>query len=149
MSVPGAALIAILLAIAALHFSWGVGNVWPGHDSNSLRETVAGTARGPMYGFWACAMVAGALAAAAAIVWSRHSPLMESPLRWVILAGYAVLILVFAARGLAAYVSPVFEYARGRPFFELNLWLYAPLCLLIAALYVLDFPRGRVVAEGV
>lgn len=141
MSLYAAALIAILLAIAALHLSWGVGSTWPGHDSNSLRETVVGTARGPMYGFWACAMVAGALAAAAAVVWARHSPLMDGLLRWVILAGYVVLILVFAARGLAPYVSPVFEYARGRPFFDLNLWLYAPLCLLIAALFVLDFPR--------
>lgn len=142
MSIPGVALIVILLAIAALHLSWGLGNVWPGHDSNSLRETVVGTSGGPMYGFWACAMVAGALGAAAAIVWARHSPLMDGPLRWVIFAGYVVLILVFAARGLAPYVSPVFEYARGRPFFELNLWLYAPLCLLIAALLALDFPRA-------
>lgn len=143
MSLQGGALIAILLAIAGLHFYWGLGGFWPGHDSNSLRETVVGTKGGPMFGFWACAMVVGALAAAAAFVWARHSPLMQSPLRVVILAAYAVLILVFAARGVASYVSPVFDYARGRPFFELNLWLYAPLCLLIATLYVIDFPRGQ------
>jgi hypothetical protein len=141
VSLPGAALIAILLAIAGLHLYWGLGGLWPGHDSNSLRETVVGAARGPMPGLWPSAMVAAALAAAAIIVWARHSPLNEGMLRGLILAGYVVLILVFAARGLAPYVSPVFEYARGRPFFELNLWLYAPLCLAIAALYVLDFPR--------
>lgn len=143
MSLAAWALIAILLAIAALHLYWGFGGFWPGTDSNSLRETVAGTARGPMYGLAACAMVAGALGAAAAVVVARHSALMNSPLRLVVFAGYVVLILVFAARGLAPYVSPAFEYARGRPFFELNLWIYAPLCLAIAALFVLDFPRTR------
>jgi Protein of unknown function (DUF3995) len=143
VSVVSGALIAILLAIAALHLYWGFGGLWPGSDSNSLRDTVVGAARGPMYGLVACAMVAGALGAAAAVVVARHSALMNSPLRLVILAGYVVLILIFAARGIAPYVSPVFEYARGRPFFELNLWVYAPLCLAIAALFVIDFPRTR------
>jgi len=96
-----------------------------------------------MPGFAPSAAVAGALVAAAAIVYARHSGLMSGPLSWLVFAGYAVLILIFAARGLAAYVSPVFEYARGRPFFELNLKLYAPLCLLIAALFALDLPRSQ------
>jgi hypothetical protein len=39
-------------------------------------------------------------------------------------------------------VSPVFEYARGTPFFELNRLYYAPLCLLIAAALAADFPRA-------
>lgn len=148
MSASGAILIAVLMAIAALHLYWGFGGVWPGGDADSLRATVVGTARGAMPGLALCALVAGALAAAAAIVWARHSPLMEGPLRLVLLAGYAVLILVFAARGLAPYVSPVFEYARGQPFFALNLWLYAPLCLALAGLLILDFPRGARAGEG-
>jgi hypothetical protein len=143
LTLAGGALVAILLAIAALHFYWGVGGVWPGTDSETLRQTVVGTASGPMYGFLACAIVAGALASAAAVVVVRHSGLMGGPLRFLVLAGYVVLILVFAMRGIAPYVTPVFEYARGRPFFELNLWLYAPLCLAIATLLLLDFPRGR------
>jgi hypothetical protein len=143
VSVVGATLIVILLAIAALHLYWGFGGSWPGTDANSLRETVVGTARGPMYGLAACAMVAGALGAAAALVVMRHTIATEGLLRFVVLAGYCVMILVFAGRGLAPYVSPVFEYARGRPFFALNLWMYAPLCLAIAALLVIDFPRGR------
>jgi hypothetical protein len=143
VSLSGAALIAVLLAIAALHFYWGVGGVWPGTDSETLRQIVVGTPSGPMFGFFACAMVAGALVAAALIVLARHSALIGGPTRILIFAGYAVLILVFGARGIAPYVSPIFEYARGRPFFDLNLWLYAPLCLVTAALLLLDFPRGR------
>jgi hypothetical protein len=141
-------LIFILLAIAALHLYWGFGGFWPGTDADSLRATVVGTARGPMYGLAACAMVAGALGAAAALVVMRHTIGTTGLLRLVVLAGYCVMILVFAARGLAPYVSPVFEYARGRPFFDLNLWLYAPLCLAIAALLVLDFPRRRTGEAG-
>lgn len=143
MSIVGATLIVILLAIAALHLYWGFGGYWPGTDANSLRETVVGTASGPMYGLAACAMVAGALGAAAALVAMRHSIGETGLLRLFVLAGYCVLILLFAGRGIAPYVSPVFEYARGRPFFALNLWLYAPLCLAIAALLIIDFPRGR------
>ena len=143
MSLPGAAVIAALLAIAALHLYWGFGGVWPGTDSNSLREIVVGTRGGPMYGLAACALVAGALITAAAVVAARHSTLIGGPLKLLILAAYCVLILVFMVRGLAPYVSPVFEYARGRPFFELNLWLYAPLCLAIAALLAFDFLDSR------
>lgn len=93
-----------------------------------------------MYGLAPSAMVAGALVAAAAIVAARHSAEMHGPFGWIIVAGYVVLILVFAGRGLAPYVTSVFEYARGQPFFDLNLRFYAPLCLAIAALLVLDFP---------
>lgn len=140
MSLPGAALIALLLAIAALHLYWGLGGFWPGHDSDSLRRTVVGTSSGRMYGLGPSAMVAGALAAAAIVVAARHSALMQGPISLIVIAGYVVLVMVFAGRGLAPYVSPVFEYARGQPFFDLNLRIYAPLCLVIAALFVLDFP---------
>lgn len=93
-------------------------------------------------------MVAGALAAAAAIVWARHSALMGSGLSWIVLAGYVVLILVFGLRGLAPYVAPVFEYARGTPFFDMNRLYYAPLCLIIAALFVFDHPAWRAAAHA-
>ncbi|MGE0596533.1 MAG: DUF3995 domain-containing protein [Hyphomonadaceae bacterium] len=146
MSPSGAALVAIFCALAALHLYWGAGGLWPGHDQNSLREMVVGAsgpmppAVGPLPGWAAAALVAGLLAAGAAIVAARHSGLMATPLRWLIAAGYVGLILVFAARGLAPYLSAVFEYARDKPFYALNLRLYAPLCLLIATLLVVDFP---------
>lgn len=93
-----------------------------------------------MYGFVACAAVALALTAAAAVVAARHSPIMNTGFGWIVTAGYVVLILVFALRGLAPYVTPVYEYARGTPFFDLNRLYYAPLCLCIAAGLALNFP---------
>lgn len=143
MSAIGGALIAVLLALAALHLYWGVGGRWPGQDENSLRLIVAGVKTGPMYGFWACAAVAGALSAAAATVWMRHGPMMSGSFAWIVFAGYVALILVFGLRGLGAYVTPVFEYARGTPFFELNRLYYAPLCLLIAAALAVNSPFIR------
>lgn len=149
MSLAGGALIAILLALAALHLYWGVGGLWPGQDQNSLRLMVVGNPGpmpppvGPLPGWASASLIAALLATAAAIVFARHTSLMQGGLRWIIAAGYVTLILVFALRGLAAYVSPAFEYARGAAFYDLNRLYFAPLCLLIAALLLWDFPRLR------
>lgn len=142
MTIIGAALIAVLLAIGALHLYWGLGGRWPGHDDASLVSIVAGAKSGRMYGLAACAAVAFALASAAAVVGVRHSVIMSSGVAWIVTAGYVVLILVFALRGLAPYFTPAYEYARGTPFFDLNRLYYAPLCLLIAAGFAVNFP-GR------
>lgn len=140
MSPVGGILIAILLALAGLHFYWGLGGRWPGHDDDSLRLLVVGTPRGAMYGFGPSAMVAGALVAAATLVSARHGPILASDWGWIVRTGYVVMILVFGLRGIAPYVTPVFEYARGAPFFELNRLYYAPLCLLIAAGLAINAP---------
>jgi hypothetical protein len=141
VSALGAALIAVLLLLAGLHLYWGLGGRWPGYDDNSLRLMVVGTKHGRMYGFWPSAMVAAALASAALVVFARHSGL-AGPFSWIVIAGYVVLLLVFGLRGLAPYLTPAFEYARDTPFFALNQSYYAPLCLLIAAGLVFDFPRA-------
>lgn len=142
MSPLGVGLIAILLSLAGLHLYWGLGGRWPGHDEESLRLLVAGIRNGPMYGLGPCAMVAAALAAAAAVVYAGHSSIVPAQFTWIVLAGYVVLILVFGMRGLAPYLSPAFEYARGTPFFDLNRLYYAPACLLVAVALAADFPRG-------
>ncbi len=142
MTLTGGALIAVMLAIGALHLYWGFGGRWPGHDDASLVSMVAGAKSGRMYGLAACAAVTFALTAAAAIVAARHSAIMGSSFAWIVTAGYVVMIAVFALRGLAPYVTPVFEYVRGTPFFELNRLYYAPLCLAIAAGLAINFP-GR------
>ena len=141
MSILGAALISIFVLIGALHLYWGFGGRWPGHNEDSLRLLVSGVKSGPMYGLGPCAAVALALGAAAGIVVARHSAIVTSPFAWVVIAGYVVLILVFFLRGAAPYVSPVFEYARGTPFFGMNRLYYAPLCLGIAAALIANFPR--------
>lgn len=140
MSAIGYGLVSVFLLLAALHLYWGVGGYWPGHDADSLRLRVVGTHSGPMFGFVACAMVASALGAAALVVLARHGLIPTGAFGWIAIAGYGVLMLVFASRGVAPYLTPVFEYARGAPFFELNRVYYAPLCLAIAVALLLDFP---------
>ncbi|MBC7769115.1 MAG: DUF3995 domain-containing protein [Phycisphaerales bacterium] len=142
------ALVTIFFALAGLHLYWGLGGFWPGTDGDTLRLRVVGTHTGPMFGFAASALVAGALAAAAAIVLARHYVTSIAPIGWVVTAGYVVLFAVFAGRGVLPYVSDVFSYARGTPFYDLNLRYYAPLCLLIAALLAADFLRAPVERAG-
>jgi len=136
------ALIAVLLALAVLHLYWGFGGYWPGHDAASLREMVVGARGARMYGLGPSAMVAGALTAAAAVVVVRHSAVMTSGFGWVFTAGYIVLILVFGLRGLAPYLTSIFDYSRGTAFFDLNRHIYAPLCLALAVGLVFDYPGG-------
>lgn len=143
MNAFGVGLVAILLVLAALHLYWGVGGFWPGSDADSLRLHVVGTRSGAMPGFAACAAVAGALVAAAGVVLARHGVVPLGSFAWLATAGYVALIFVFGLRGLAPYLTPVFSYAQGTPFFELNRLYYAPLCLAIAAALLADFPFAR------
>jgi hypothetical protein len=140
--VIGVALIVVLLTLSALHLYWGLGGRWPGHDAASLREMVVGTRGSRMYEFGPSAMVAVALAAAALIVLWGQSPLAGGLHVWIVYGGYAVLILVFGLRGLATYLTPIFDYARGTAFFDLNRQIYSPLCLAIALGLIVTYPPG-------
>jgi Protein of unknown function (DUF3995) len=134
-------LVVVLLALAGLHLYWGLGGYWPGADGPSLSERVVGT-RGRPPGFLACALVALALLAAAGVVVSAHAGPAFGRQSWIAYGGYACLILVFGLRGLASYLTPVFGYARGTPFYDLNRKYYSPLCVIIAVLLIVDYPSG-------
>jgi hypothetical protein len=142
VSIIAAGLILVLTALAGLHLYWGFGGYWPGADAVSLSERVAGTSRPVASKLASCAMVAAALLAAAAIVFAGQRAIGDGFPALIIFGGYVVLILVFGLRGLAPYLTPVFDYARETPFFELNRRYYAPLCLLISLGLVLSFPSG-------
>ncbi|WP_426030415.1 DUF3995 domain-containing protein [Caulobacter sp. DWP3-1-3b2] len=119
-----------LLALAGIHLYWGLGGRWPGHDEASMVEHVVGRTRGMRSpGLLASVAVALALAAggvlvAATLTSTVWDPQLEAA-RWV-------MFVVFAGRGLATYVPPVFRYAEGTPFATLNRRAYGPLCLAIA-----------------
>ncbi|HEV7692389.1 MAG TPA: DUF3995 domain-containing protein [Hyphomonadaceae bacterium] len=146
MSLIPVALICVLVALAALHLYWGFGGFWPGTDGKTLSERVAGTSRNVASKLSSCAMVSAALLAAAAIVVAGQVEIAGAFPALIVLGGYAVLILVFALRGLAPYLTPAFNYARATPFFELNRRYYAPLCLLIAAGLIASYPAGLAAA---
>lgn len=121
----------ILFLLAAIHLYWGFGGRWPGHDEASMVEHVVGRTRGMKApGLLASAAVALALAIGGGLVLATIFP--PPPLEPLLQAARWILFAVFAGRGLAAYVPPVFRYAEGTPFWRLNRRAYGPLCLAIA-----------------
>ena len=134
-------LVVVLLALAGVHAYWGLGGYWPGVDGPSLSERVVGT-RGSPPGFLASGLVALALLAAAGVVVSAHERIAFGLKSWIVYGGYGCLILVFGLRGLATYLTPVFRYAEGTPFYDLNRRYYSPLCMILAALLIVDYPPG-------
>jgi hypothetical protein len=138
------ALVVVLSLIVALHLYWGIGGRWPGKDAKSLASIVVGTSSRPMPGLIACALVAAALMAQVGLVAVSNGWMSLSLPMWALQAAFAGAIAVLGARGAATYVAPqVFKYAEGTPFHALNRWAYSPLCLLIAAGLVWEFPYGR------
>jgi hypothetical protein len=127
----------VLVALAALHAWWGVGGRWPGHDERSLVEMVVGRTRSTrMPGLVRCMLVALALFAAAGLVALQGNVISVDfgvPGARLVQAGFWMAGAVFALRGLAGFIPPIFAYADGTPFASLNRRFYSPLCLLIAA----------------
>jgi Protein of unknown function (DUF3995) len=68
MTLLAGSVIAVLLALAALHLYWGFGGFWPGRDGPTLAERVAGWKSKRPASLASCAAVALALAASALIV---------------------------------------------------------------------------------
>lgn len=121
----------VLFLLSAVHLYWGLGGRWPGHDEASMVEHVVGRTRGMKApGLVASAAVALALAIGGGLVLASAFP--PTPLEPLLKIGRWGLLAVFAGRGLATYVPPVFRYAEGTPFWRLNRRAYGPLCLAIA-----------------
>jgi hypothetical protein len=137
MKFTPAILIVVLVALAALHAWWGVGGRWPGHDERSLVELVIGRTRSMrMPSLVRCLLVASALFAAAGLVAVKGKVIAAdfgTAGEMFVQVGFWMACAVFALRGLAGYIPPVFAYADGTPFASLNRRFYSPLCLLIAA----------------
>jgi hypothetical protein len=123
-------LAATLLALAGIHLYWAFGGRWPGHDEASMVEHVVGRTRGMRAPSLLSGLaVALALATGGVLVLATLAPTAWDG--WLKAARWG-LLAVFAGRGLATYVPPVFRYAEGTPFATLNRRAYGPLCLAIA-----------------
>jgi hypothetical protein len=140
-----AILIIVLAALSALHAWWGVGGRWPGHDERSLVELVVGRTRSmQMPSFVASMLVASALAVVAVLVALQGKVIsvdFDVPGEWLVQTGFWIVCAVFALRGVAGFIPPIFAYADGTPFARLNRRFYSPLCLLIAAGFVVTGTR--------
>ncbi|NJK45685.1 MAG: DUF3995 domain-containing protein [Pleurocapsa sp. SU_196_0] len=127
---------AILITLCVLHLYWAVGGKWPGTSSINLNEIVVGGApRTQPPSSLACAIVAICLAVASWVTLATRgfvSPLLSAELnRWAAWGLVAVLTL----RGLGGYLEThIRPSVIGTPYARLNLILYSPLCLMLAAM---------------
>ena len=126
------ALAFVLTAIAAAHFYWAFGGVWPAADEAGLVNTVVGdrqaTHAPPA---WLTVVVAVAIettAVVSALLTLRFGNVIDAA---VTFAG-ALLSLTFLARFGVGYLEFWRRRFSRQPFAQLDAALYSPLCLAIA-----------------
>jgi len=138
----GLALVVVLAGIGLIHLAWALGLNWPGTDPVTRAAIVVGTPNRALIGFFGWGALSACFFLAVGVVWIAQQPIIHPLRAFVAYGGYIVLITVFGLRGLAPYVTQVFDYARSTPFYMLNRRYYAPLCIAIAIGLIVDFPAG-------
>lgn len=134
--VIGWTLFCVLSLFAAIHVYWAFGGLWPAQTVEKLIHTVIGDPRFErMPPVWMTIAVAIALLIAAWIGLERASIVQILPF-WMVKLGCWVLIAVFTLRSLSAFLVPAGFRTPTPPFTEPfatnDVWLYGPLCGLIA-----------------
>lgn len=129
-------LFAVLSAIAALHLLWASGSTWPVANREQFARTLIGIDTDyETLSAGLCTAVALLIFAAALLpLWNIGSISLPLP-NWCKQSAPWVLLAVFALRGLSTYILP--NLPRCEPFRTLDRRYFAPLCLLLAAGYLL------------
>jgi hypothetical protein len=147
-------LIPLLTAIAGIHAYWGFGGLWPASSERDLVDLVVGKMPGDkMPGLVACLAVTAALLVTAVLVAVRAGllPTPKGGLMHVLpRVGFWGAGSVFLLRGVVGLIPMVTASASDTMFYRWNIWLYSPLCLAIAFLFLwvaldrpLPTPRKR------
>jgi len=146
--VVGWALFCVLSVIAIIHTYWAFGGVWPAQSVKALIHTVIGDPRFfAMPPTWMTLCVSIALMAAGWIALERAEIVRFLP-RWMVTLGAWVLLIVFILRGLSSFLVAFgirhVTSSLTEPFATYDVWLYGPLCVLIALGYLtLTFKKMR------
>jgi hypothetical protein len=125
-----------LMTIAALHVAWGFGMTFPAANRDDLFHLVVGATRQTeMPTLPQCLAAAAAIFSAGAVA-LLVADLVKLPLpSWVVTALGALVTLVFAGRGVAAYTPAWRRRFAKQPFASMDQSWYGPLCLLLAACF--------------
>ncbi len=126
------AIYCVLVAIAALHFYWAAGGVWPRRDRMWLARTVVGrtgiaqmpSSRLTLAVSLAIFAIAHLPLMAAGMIWSPLPPALQALAMWAMAA-------VFFLRGIAGYTPAWRSAFRAQPFALYDQRYYSPLCLAI------------------
>jgi hypothetical protein len=131
------ALTLVLTAIAAAHFYWGLGGVWPAADEARLVDTIIGnrrvTAMPPQALTFVVAIAIESAAFVSALLTLRFGGVVDV----VVTAAGAVLSLTFLARFSFGYLEFWRVKFNRQPFARLDALVYSPLCLAIAVGFAL------------
>jgi len=135
-------LAAVLLAIGALHAYWGFGGVWPGVDGADCARRIAGfrgikAMPGPGASFSVAALIA--LAGLMPLVLVHPTGPTLGLLAAVAATGIA---LVFLGRGIAGFTPAWRRLTPEMPFARYDVRYYSPLCLAIAAGFIVLIYNG-------
>jgi hypothetical protein len=132
----------VLTATAAVHVAWGFGVRWPRKTEAELVTTVIGHKRDTMPPPLHCYLAACAIFTLGEIALMLAGLVQTPRPRWLVLFAGAGAALVFAGRGVAGYV-PAWRARHPRePFASLDRHCYSPLCLMLAAGFVVLLADG-------
>lgn len=130
----------ILSIFGFLHLYWGFGGLWPGKDEPGLARAVIGTnGIATMPPRWLTLLVAACLFLASIwpLIWLG---LIETPLPQPIrVIGMIGLIVIFTARGIAAYTPGYRKKHAEQPFASFDRQYYAPLCFMVGVFFAAIF----------
>ena len=135
----GLLIAAVLAADGLLHLYWATGHLWPARDPKTLSRAVLNvdiSFATPGVFALACALLLGAFTVLARV----HSlgmlgQLLPAPLLQL---GILVIAAGLLLRGLAGIVWALgLVAAKSELFYQLNLLLYTPVCLLLFAAAVI------------
>ena len=133
-----------MLAIAALHPAWGFSARWPTHDERGVVALVIGTTGRSRMPSQAHCVIAAAAIFAAGLVELALAGVISVPVSAPLTCAASVLAaLVFAARGIAAYIPAWRRHFAQELIASLDRNWYGPLCLLLAAGFIV-LAIGRV-----
>ncbi len=126
---------AVLIVIGAVHVTWALGLWWPLGDEDRMVRAAVGT-RGAtrMPGPIPCALVAVVLMIGAAWPWF--------PAGWLRSTGLALAALGFGLRGAMPWVPLWRRLTPQEPFATLDRRFYGPLCLAVAAGFLILFAKA-------
>lgn len=134
----------VLTADGLLHLYWATGHLWPARDPKTLSLAVLNVEISfatPTVFALACALLLGAVVVLArAHVLGPLGQLVPAP---VLQVGILVIAVGLLLRGLAGVVWALgLLAANSQLFYQLNLWLYTPVCwLLFLAAVIVAFSR--------
>lgn len=142
MSLIAFAMFVILTSIAAIHVAWGAGIRWPRRTELDLVSTVIGYEHHRMPSPNQCYIAALAIYVPGVIA-LMLAGLVDAtvPRSLVVLAG-CIAALAFAGRGIAGYLPAWRARFPREPFASLDRQYYSPLCLLLAAGFVILLFNG-------